>query len=90
MAGRCAGYSTRRQCAACARDLLVVSPEVTAARLRRLDRCVKRLRQFAAMPLETCLADEDAQALAERYFRREAGGAENGRSVNHDKPTTGL
>jgi hypothetical protein len=47
---------------------LVVSPEVTAARLRRLDRCVQRLRRLAAMPLDTYLADEDAQALAERHL----------------------
>jgi uncharacterized protein YutE (UPF0331/DUF86 family) len=48
---------------------LVVSPEVTAARLRRLERCVKRLRRLAAMPLETYLGDEDARALAERHFQ---------------------
>ena len=48
---------------------MVVSPEVTAARLRRLERCVKRLRRFAAMPLEAYLGDEDAQALAERHFQ---------------------
>jgi uncharacterized protein YutE (UPF0331/DUF86 family) len=48
---------------------LVVSREVTAARLRRLDRCVQRLRRIAAMPLEAYLADEDAQALAERHFQ---------------------
>lgn len=46
-----------------------MSPEVTAARLRRLDRCVQRLRRLAAMPLEAYLADADAQALAERHFQ---------------------
>ena len=48
---------------------MVVSPEVTAARLRRLERSVKRLRRFAAMPLETYLGDDDAQALTERHFQ---------------------
>jgi len=50
---------------------LVVSPEVTAARLRRLDRCVQRLRRLAEMPRESYLADEDAKALAERHFQGE-------------------
>jgi len=48
---------------------LVVSREVSAARLRRLERAVRRLRRLAAMPLEAYLADEDAQTLAERHFQ---------------------
>ncbi len=47
---------------------MVVSREITAARLRRLDRCVQRLRRIAATPVGTYLGDEDAQALAERHF----------------------
>lgn len=48
---------------------MVVSPEITGARLRRLDRCLQRLRRLAAIPLEAYLADEDAQTLAERHFQ---------------------
>jgi uncharacterized protein YutE (UPF0331/DUF86 family) len=48
---------------------LVVSPEITASRLRRLDRCVQRLRRIAATSLDAYLADEDAQAIAERHFQ---------------------
>jgi uncharacterized protein YutE (UPF0331/DUF86 family) len=48
---------------------LVVSPEITAVRLRRLDRCVQRLRRLAGMGLAAYLGDEDAQALAERHFQ---------------------
>jgi len=48
---------------------LVVSPEVTAARLGRLERSVKRWRRLEAMPLDAYLGDEDAQALAERHFQ---------------------
>jgi uncharacterized protein YutE (UPF0331/DUF86 family) len=48
---------------------LVVSREVTAARLRRLDRCVQRLRRLAATPLDVYLADEDAQAITERHLQ---------------------
>jgi uncharacterized protein YutE (UPF0331/DUF86 family) len=48
---------------------LVVSREVSAARLRRLERAVRRLRRLAALPEQEYLADEDAQALAERHFQ---------------------
>ena len=48
---------------------MVVSPEITASRLRRLDRCLQRLRRLAAMPLDAYLADEDAKSLAERHFQ---------------------
>ncbi len=48
---------------------MVVSPEVTAARLRRLERSVKRLRPFGALPIEAYLRDEDAQAITERHFQ---------------------
>jgi predicted nucleotidyltransferase len=51
-AGQCAGCWTKPRSAVCVRGPLVVSPEITAARLCRLDRCVQRLRRLAGMPLD--------------------------------------
>ena len=48
---------------------MVVSREIAASRLRRLERCVKRLARLGQMPLDAYLADEDAQAIAERSFQ---------------------
>lgn len=48
---------------------MVVSREVAATRLRRLERALARLRRIAALPLDRYLADEDSQALAERHLQ---------------------
>lgn len=48
---------------------MVVSREVVAARLRRLEQCLRRLRGLAAMPLDQYLADVDVQAIAERHLQ---------------------
>ncbi len=48
---------------------MVVSPEIAASRLRRLEQCVKRLSRLAGMPLKAYLDDRDAQAIAERNFQ---------------------
>lgn len=48
---------------------MVVSRELAANRLRRLERALARLRRLAATPIDAYLADEDAQTLAERHLQ---------------------
>jgi uncharacterized protein YutE (UPF0331/DUF86 family) len=48
---------------------LVISREIAASRLRRLEQSVKRLTALADMPLDEYLADADAHAIAERHFQ---------------------
>ncbi len=48
---------------------MVVSREVAASRLRRLEQCVKRLSQLAAPSLDDYLKNGDAQIIAERQFQ---------------------
>lgn len=48
---------------------MVVSREVAASRLRRLEHALARLRKLAELTPESYLADEDAQALAERHLQ---------------------
>ncbi len=48
---------------------MVVSREVAAARLRRLEESIRRLRRIAQSPRDAYLADDDAKALAERHFQ---------------------
>lgn len=48
---------------------MVVSREIAASRLRRLEQCVKRLSLLARMPLDEYLANDDAQVIAERLFQ---------------------
>lgn len=48
---------------------MVISREITASRLRRLEQSVKRLTELAGVPLDEYLADGDARAIAERHFQ---------------------
>ena len=48
---------------------MVISREIAASRLRRLEQSVKRLTALADMPLDEYLADADAHAIAERHFQ---------------------
>ena len=48
---------------------MVISREIAASRLRRLEQSVKRLTQLATMPLGEYLADSDARVIAERHFQ---------------------
>ncbi len=48
---------------------MVISREIAASRLRRLEQSVKRLTQLAEMPLGKYLADTDARVIAERHFQ---------------------
>ena len=48
---------------------MVVSREIAAARLRRLEQCIQRLGHLRRRSREEYLANADAQTLAERLFQ---------------------